>query len=600
MHRPPHPQSTRPDPTKLSGVHRKLRRAKKPGWNDTQHDLNEYRASAQELLEKKLRLMSKEQLMRLAGLTPPLTQRAVSSQQGNIEGMEVGIEESSGEDKENARPESSAVNTARPIKLHPAKPAATTATPSALTAARPSSAAVQVSVQPVVTAAPRVTNGSPDATPSTTPPAQPTTSLGYRTVLRAEAALSPVLEGSIEVELDAEAHADTLSQPPAARVQQQEADDSETQQLIARIDSLTAASPAATQPPIELTPDKRAQLVVQEVAARMRQLADTPPQLPSSFSPPPLPPLTPPHLTLPPHTAIEPSTPSIHHRLFLLLKQVASHLETLTTRQSLDATERTSLVQQLDEKSRLIVQLQSRVQSLEGGVMLVQRQLLAVQRGYDEQLAGMMSSLARLEQRQAPAAAADEADTTQPTVRTDSDGKQGTFAVPPPFVSSQVRSTNELSQQQLVSPSSRRHRAVPTTAMLHTPPRSPFTFSPIKRPASSASFLASPTPPRTGRSPRRIIARWDELSNLEHRLQAASNTANPPADQPYQHTALGGHSERGVEAVEAVVGRTDEQHAMAGLSSSSSSSSSSVSAKLSGRRSAGWPQHSAGWTVHMR
>ena len=108
MHRPAH---ARPDLTKLSGVHRKLRRVRKPGWNGTQHDLTEYKPSAQELLEKKLRLMSKEQLMRLAGITPPAVQQTMVSQSSDAE---AGLS-NSGEDKENTRPETISV-AARPSK----------------------------------------------------------------------------------------------------------------------------------------------------------------------------------------------------------------------------------------------------------------------------------------------------------------------------------------------------------------------------------------------------------------------------------------------------------------------------------------------------
>ena len=411
--------------------------------------------------------------------------------------------------------------------------------------------------------------------------------------------LSPVLERSIELELDAEAHADKINQSSAPIEEQLQADDAETQQLIARIDTLTTASPArlltATLSPT-LTPARRAQLVVQEVAAKMQQLADTPPQLPT-FSPPPLPPLTPPHFDLLP-AAMPPSTPSIHHRLFLLLKQVASHLESLSSRQSVDATERASLLRQLDAKERDIVQLQAKVQGLEGGVMLVQKQLLAMQRGYDEQLAGVMDALARLEQKDALATAHNTA-ATRPPEQQDGDGKKRTFAVPPPFVSSQARTTGGPSHP-LVSPS-RRHRAAPAAAMLLTPPRSPFTSSPM-RPASSASFLASPTPPRTGRSPRRIIARWDEISNLEHRLQAAAATSTHN-NQPDQRDT---HAVESEAVTEAAAGE-DEQGKLA-LSSANSSSTFSavvvpllpVSTKRTSRRSPGWPQHTDGWTVHMR
>ena len=601
MHRPS--PTSRPDPTKLSGVHRKVRRVKKPGWNDTQHDLDEYKSSPQELLEKKLRMMSKEQLMRLAGIAPEttVTQQSVTGHHSNAEAGSS----SSGEDKENMRPES-ADGAVRPSK--PTKPASPAVTHTVLPASHPPTASHgRVSVQPAVTAAPIVASEAQTTVQAPAPPPQLAPPLSYRTVLRSAALLSPVLERSIEVELDAEAHADTsIQSSPAGTEQRQQADDAETQQLIARIDTLTTASPprpqAATQPPLKLTPAKRMQVTVQEVAARMQQLADTPPQLPT-FSPPPLPPLTPPHIHPLPSPATTPSTPSIHHRLFLLLKQVAAHLESLSSRQSTDAAERSSLVRQLEAKDREVVQLQAKVQALEGGVMLVQRQLLAMQRGYDEQLAGMVTALARLEQRQAPAAAED-VDAPEPPIRGDGESTKRTFAVPPPFVSSQMRIDQP--SRQLVSPLSRRHRDTQAAAALLTPPRSPFASSSM-RPSSSASFLASPTPPRAGRSPRRIIARWDEVSNLEQRLQAAVAPNNTQTNQSNHHATHSANNERTM-AAEYEEG-TSHQDELTGpdLSASASSTFSPVSAeslptsaKRSGRRSAGWPQQTSGWTVHMR
>ena len=589
---------------------------KKPGWNSTQHDLDEYKPTAQELLEKKLRLMSKEQLMRLAGIAPPTAdaQQPAASQQSSREALA-----GSGDvhDKENARPEATAT-AAHPPK--PAKPTSATTAHSAILSAlsASSTSAGRVSVQPVVTAAPIVTNGAADTTNAAAVPAQPahTALVGYRSVLRAAALLSPVLERSIEVELDAEAHADTPTQPLNSVEQQQQADEAETQQLIARIDTLTATATSSPRPlaaaslPLDRTPDKRAQLIMQDVAARMQQLADTPPQLPT-FTPPSLPPLTPPQLDLLANAAVlpvvaaatAPSTPSIHHRLFLLLKQVASHLESLSSRQSTDAAERASLVRQLEAKDREVVQLQGKVHALEGGLMLVQKQLLAMQRGYDEQLASMMNALTRLEQRRAPAATGDRDETVQLPAQADSDGKKGTFAVPPPFVSSQPRATDQ-PFQQLVSPSSRRPSAARRAAAMLTPPRSPFISSPM-RPASSASFLASPSPPRAGRSPHRIIARWDEVSNLEDRLQAAA-AAN--TSQPYQpSTSAASRREMTAEMAEEEAREGGDEQVMPDLSSSTSSTFSAVlapslleTAKRSGRRSAGWPQHTAGWTVHMR
>ena len=605
MHRPPHPASSRPDASKLSSVHSKLRRVKKPGWNDTQHDLDDYRPSAQELLEKKLRLMSKEQLMRLAGIPPPppaTQQRVTAKEHGNAE-TDAG---SSGEDKENVEP---VKFPARPPK--PAKPTATAATSFTNSASQSSSAVGRASVLPVNTAAPVAANESGDTTAVPVPPAQQAAaSLGYRSVLQTAALLSPVLERSIEVELDAEARTDTHTQPPADVEQQQHANEAETQHLVARIDSLTAASPARSQLPgrlpLVVTPDKRAELVVQDVAARMQQLANTPTQLPT-FSPTALPPLTSAHINPLPFlaAATAPSTPSIHHRLFLLLKQVASHLESLSNRPSTEAAERASMLRQLEAKDRRIEQLQSKVQSLESGVVLVQKQLLAMQRGYDEQLASMVNALTRLEHRSAPAAAVDVEASQLPTTRLDGDGKQRTFGVPPPFVSSQLPATDQQPQQR-ASPASRRHRTSPAAALLLTPPRSPFVSSPM-RSASSASFLASPSPPRAGRSPRRIIARWDEVSNLHHRLQAAAANETQHS-QPDQLTARNTHRDQStVSAEQPATNRVYQHSTTTELSTSTSFISSAVpvaslseSTQRSDLRSAGWPQHTTGWTVHMR
>ena len=615
MHRVGPPPLGRPDPTKLSGVHRKVRRVKKPSWNDAQHDLTEYKPSAQELLEKKLRLMSKEQLMRLAGITPPSppTQQLAAASQHSNEETHVG---DSSADKENVKPESASA-AVRPLKLSkPAAPSASSASylttaPSVTPAPLASSIAVsRERMQSVVTAAPAVVTAPTETTHHLAPLGQ-RAALGYHTELRAGALLSPVLERSIEGELDAESLSQLHWQPPLDALQQQHTDDVETQQLIARIDHLTAASPerplTSLQPTTTHTPDRRAQPALHDVAATMQQLANTPPQLPNytPLSPlPPLHPATPPHLyhTSPASAALAPpSTPSIHHRLFLLLKQVASHLESLSSRQSTDATERAGLVRQLEDREREIGQLQAKVQGLEGGLVLVQRQLLAMQRNYDEQLSSMVDALTQLEQRQPAVDVAHQVDAIEPAADVDGDSKKRTFAVPPPFVSSQTRTSS--SPLQHVSLANHSHRAAASSATLLTPMRLPFVTSPA-RPASSASFLASPSPPRAGRSPRRTVARWDEVSNLEQRLHIAAAHHT----HPNYHTPRGDNSNNHTQATiveERSAGVNEDAVTMIDLSASSSSTFSSlpvpslpVPTKRSGRRSAGWPQHTAGWTVH--
>ena len=560
MHRPS--SSLRPSAPPRS----RPRKSSKPSWNDSQHDAEEYRSSAQQLIEKKLRLMSKEQLCKIAGIpTPqPPQRRPVNTDAHSHQPPQA--------DKENiTRP---TLQAQQKEQLKPVRLAAAAAAAGPASAPPPLGPHVS---QPNVPASSRSEQRGrvvvlPVTTPSPSPPASAMTagppaasSLSFKPWSR-NALLSPVLERSLEMgddDEEEEEESNNRTQPPP---------------------------PSPSGSPLSLTPDKRAQRVLEEVRERLKQLSGEPAPAASAAAV---------AEDEPAGTAATSDSPQ-QRRLHAALRQVAAHVDELTIRRAEEEAERCSLRQQLTaahERIRLLetVSTQHRspritalhcpslspltpplcccqsVSLLESSQSELQGSLLRLQSSSEQQLASVIHSLTRLERRSAeppprspnsrapaaPAAAAAAAAAAAPS-----------FPLPPPFVSSQLAASPPS------PPTPRQHPAIPSASS----GSAPLTANRRAAAEEEEAALSSPSPARSGRSPRRIVLRYEEVSRVEQSV--------------IEMEADDGQEDDG--------GDEQQSEQQRSLLETPTPAAPPADAQPAARRRAGWPRSSAGWTVQLR
>ena len=553
--------------------------ARKPGWVDTQHDLNEYKPTTQELIEKRLRLMSKQQLMKIAGIDPP---PPPPPSRPRVRGLAFTTITS---DKENPP------HPNIPVTSHPPPVRKRLLAPTSTPAPRADSKSAdggqhsgeRVVVQPVITPAPHSS------------PARGGGGEGsYRAWLKEGAILSPVLERSLEVELEAEEEERREAEEAARQEVEEKDDDSIIDRLMrTHVSPINHLHPPthSPSPPTPLTAmetdtaESRQQGGLEKVNSHETPLTAQPThqRIHQTTSPStgPFDQLLPSNLfgspasgSPRPKTSRGEALPEgMQDRLFSLLRQVTRHLDDLTRRQADDETQRLDLSTQLQTALDRIEQLEEQVTSLASAHRTVEGQR-SVQGEYERRLNGVTldgGSVRRWGGSQLSASGVTVIEVVSPS--TASAGQPApvpSYPLPPPFISAQL------------------HQHAITAVSSPSPPRA--SRSPYRRRASPKVESEEERQTQRRRAHRGdidMVVEEDRKAEEEKENEEDTDGDEPPRPRsvaPRAALPLPRLSSSDVHAAE-------EQLPGRGALTSPPSS---------GRRSGGGPRPAAGWTVHMR
>ena len=250
----------------------------------------------------------------------------------------------------------------------------------------------------------------------------------YKAWLKPGALLSPVLERSLELEMEAEEEDAREAEEEAKRAEEEDEsprkrEDPGHEDLIDKLlntrvsPSTTLHPPNPPHPPTSLppstlsTPEQRAQRVLDDVRAVLR-------------------PQTSPLDSLSPPTSEAAMPASMQERLFALLRQVTRHLDQLTQKGERDEVERAELTQRMLKAEERVEQLQGQVAALESAHHSTVQQVLAAQREVDLRVDRL------LRQQQSPSQVT--VMEVQPAVVQAMTRVTPSFPLPPPFVSAQL------------------------------------------------------------------------------------------------------------------------------------------------------------------